>query len=327
MKEGDHNTAAGSRLDKVVAAASYPGQDSVYKEKARPQVHFSSQRGWINDPNGLIYHEGEYHLYFQHNPYGWPWGNMHWGHAVSTDLLHWTQLKEAIFPVVKEGVVNDAAFSGTATVDPNNTAGFRKNGVDPIIAAYTSTGRGECLQVSYDRGRTFIDYEGNPVVKHEREGRDPKIFWYEPGKHWVMVVWDDTMDRKLSLGQQVMVREHSIYTSPDLKAWTYQSGVAGFFECPDLFELPVAGGGAGEKRWIMYDASGKYVVGDFNGKTFTIVQSFTRYEHGGGYFYAAQTINNAPNAAASRSAGGVTSRIPACPSTRPCFSPQSSSSR
>lgn len=285
---------AGNRLEKLFAAATYPGQDSTYKEKGRPQVHFSSARGWINDPNGLLYHDGEYHLYFQHNPYGWPWGNMHWGHAVSTDLLHWTQLKEAIFPVVKERVVNDAAFSGTATVDPNNTAGFRKNGIDPIIATYTSTGRGECLQMSYDKGRTFIDYEGNPVVRHEREGRDPKVFWYEPGKHWVMVVWDDAVPRKLSLGQQAMVREHSIYTSPDLKAWTYQSGVSGFFECPDLFELPVEGK-AGEKKWVMYDASGKYVVGGFNGKEFTIEQSFTRYEHGGGYFYAAQTINNAPN--------------------------------
>jgi len=288
------NAAPANRLEKVFTAATYPGQDSTYKEAGRPQVHFSAARGWINDPNGLIYHDGEYHLYFQHNPYGWPWGNMHWGHAVSTDLLHWTQLREAIYPVVKDGVVNDAAFSGTATVDPNNTAGFRKNGVDPIIAAYTSTGRGECLQVSYDKGRTFIDYEGNPVVKHAGEGRDPKILWYEPGKHWVMVVWDAGIPKKLSLGQQAMVREHSIYTSPDLKAWTYQSGVSGFFECPDLFELPVEDR-AGEKRWVMYDASGKYVVGDFNGKTFTIEQSLTRYEHGGGYFYAAQTINNAPN--------------------------------
>jgi fructan beta-fructosidase len=296
IEKGPHAPAGASKwLDKVVAGTSYPGQDSVYKEKARPQVHFSSQRGWINDPNGLLYHDGEYHLYFQHNPYGWPWGNMHWGHAVSTDLIHWTQLKEAIFPVIKEGVTNDMAFSGTATVDPNNTAGFRKNGIDPIIAAYTSTGRGEALQLSYDKGRTFMDYEGNPVVKHAGEGRDPKVFWYEPGKHWVMVVWDAGVPKKLSLGQPAMVREHSIYTSPDLKAWTYQSGVAGFFECPDLFELPVEGGTSGETKWVMYDAAGKYMVGEFNGKEFTIEQSFTRYEHGGGYFYAAQTINNAPN--------------------------------
>jgi fructan beta-fructosidase len=294
LKERDGKTTASGRLNNVATGATYPGQDSVYKEKARPQVHFSAERGWINDPNGLLFHDGEYHLFFQHNPYGWPWGNMHWGHAVSTDLLHWKQLKEAILPVVKEGVVDDAAFSGTATLDPNNTAGFRKNGIDPIIATYTSTGRGECIQLSYDNGRTFEDYAGNPVLKHRGEGRDPKVFWYTPGKHWVMVVWDASVPKKMSAGQEVMVREHSIYTSSDLKKWTYQSGVEGFFECPDLFELPVEGK-QGVKKWVMYDANGRYVVGDFNGKVFTVEQHFTKYEHGGGYFYAAQTFNHAPN--------------------------------
>lgn len=282
------------RLDKIFVAATYSGQDSVYKEKDRPQVHFTAQRGWLNDPNGLIYHKGEYHLFFQHNPYGWPWGNMHWGHAVSTDLLHWKQLNEAIFPVVKPGVVNDAAFSGTAITDPTNTGGFRKNGIDPLIAFYTSTGRGECIQVSYDNGRTFIDYTGNPVLKHKGEGRDPKVFWYAPGKHWVMVVWDASMPKQIGLGQQANVREHSIYTSSDLKQWTYQSGVAGFFECPELFEIEVEGK-TGVKKWIMYDANGKYVVGDFNGKEFTVEQTFTKYEYGGGVFYASQMFNNAPD--------------------------------
>ena len=185
---------------KIFADSKFPGQDSLYKEKGRPQAHFSAQRGWINDPNGLIYDNGEYHMYFQHNPYGWQWGNMHWGHAVSKDLIYWKQLNEAIYPVIDENSTGfgDAAFSGSAVVDPMNTAGFRKNGIDPIIAIYTSTGRGECLKISYDNGRSFIDYEGNPILKHN--GRDPKVFWYAPGGHWVMVVWDAGIPKKLSLG-------------------------------------------------------------------------------------------------------------------------------
>jgi fructan beta-fructosidase len=123
-------------LQRVYADSKFPGQDSVYKEQGRLQAHFSARRGWLNDPNGLLYHNGEYHLYFQHNPYGWNWGNMHWGHAVSKDLLHWKELPEAIYPFADR----DAAFSGSAVVDPKNTGGFRKNGIDPIIAFYTSTG-------------------------------------------------------------------------------------------------------------------------------------------------------------------------------------------
>jgi fructan beta-fructosidase len=232
-------------------------------------------------------------LYFQHNPYGWAWGNMHWGHAVSKDLLHWQELKEAIYPVMdRDEIQNDAAFSGSAVIDLKNTAGFRKNGVNPIIAVYTSTGRGECLKLSYDKGRTFVDYEGNPILKHQ--GRDPKVFWYEPGNHWVMVVWDNGIKKKLSQEQEAIINHHLIYTSPDLKTWTMQSGVEGFFECPELFELPVEGQ-SGKSKWIMYDATGRYVVGDFDGKKFKIDQHLKKYEHGGAYFYASQTYNNAPD--------------------------------
>lgn len=282
-------------LDLVFTDSKFPGMDSLYKEKGRPQVHFSSQRGWVNDPNGLLYSEGEYHMYFQHNPYGWQWGNMHWGHAISKDLIHWKQQHEAIYPVIDETATTgrgDAAFSGSAVKDPTNTAGFRKDNIDPIIAVYTSTGRGECLKMSYDKGLTFVDYEGNPVLKHV--GRDPKVFWYAPGKHWVMIVWDQGVPKKLSQGTEATVRQHSIYNSPDLKNWTYQSGVSGFFECPELFELPVEGE-SGVTKWIMYDANGRYVVGDFDGKKFTIVQHFTKYENGGEYFYASQTFNDTPD--------------------------------
>lgn len=283
-----------SVLNSIFADSKLPGSDSLYIEKGRPQVHFTAQRGWINDPNGLIYYNGEYHMYFQHNPFGWQWGNMHWGHAVSRDLIHWQQLNEAIYPVFSENSngFGDAAFSGSAVTDPSNTSGFRKNGIDPLIAIYTSTGRGECLKMSYDNGRTFVDYEGNPVLKHS--GRDPKVFWYDKGKHWVMVVWESGVTKKISLGQEVSLRQHSIYTSADLKNWTYQSGIPGFFECPELFELPVEGE-QGNSKWVMYDANGRYIVGNFDGRKFTIEQDFTRYENGGGYFYASQTITNSPD--------------------------------
>lgn len=284
-KESNEDPVKGLKM--VFADNKFPGQDSLYKEKLRPQVHFSSQRGWINDPNGLIYYNGQYHLYYQHNPYGWAWGNMHWGHAVSTDLVHWKQLPEAIYPFTDR----DAAFSGSAIYDPQNTAGFRKNGIDPLIAVYTSTGRGECIKLSYDNGKTFIDYEGNPILKHR--GRDPKVFWYEPGKHWVMVVWDEEKTKQLSDGTSAIISQHLIYTSADLKTWTYQSGVPGFYECPELFPLPVEGS-PGQTKWVMYDATGRYAIGDFDGKKFTIQQHMKKYDYGGGYFYAAQIFNNEP---------------------------------
>ena len=282
-------------LDMVFADKTYPGHENVYKEPERPQIHFSSQRGHLNDPNGLLYYKGEYHLFYQHNPYGIDGGNQHWGHAVSKDMLHWVQLPEALYPTM--GVTNgngrgDLAFSGSATYDPKNTAGFRKNGIDPLIAFYTSTGRGECIKISYDNGRTFIENEGNPIIKHN--GRDPKILWYAPGNHWVLVVWDGGQPKKMSLGQMASVRENSIYTSVDMKTWTYQSGVQGFFECPDFYELPVEG----EKvsKWVMSDANGRYKVGTFDGKKFSVEQELKEYVHGGRYYYAAQTFNNMPDA-------------------------------
>ena len=282
-KEPNEDPIKGLKM--VFADVKFPGQDSLYKEKLRPEVHFSSKRGWINDPNGLIFYGGQYHMFYQHNPYGWAHGNMHWGHTVSNDLVKWEQLPEAIYPFGDR----DAAFSGSAVYDPKNTSGFRKNGVDPLIAVYTSTGRGECLKMSYDNGKTFIDYEGNPILKHR--GRDPKVFWYEPGNHWVMVVWDQERTKKMSNGQDAIINQHLIYSSPDLKNWTYQSGVAGFFECPDLFSLPVEGK-SGKDKWVMYDATGRYIIGDFDGKKFTIDQHLKKYDYGGGFFYAAQTFNN-----------------------------------
>ncbi|MDX1636397.1 MAG: glycoside hydrolase family 32 protein [Balneolaceae bacterium] len=278
--------AAGTGLDQVYADSVYPGHDGIYNERYRQQVHFSSRRGWNNDPNGLIWYNGEWHLFYQHNPYGWSWGNMHWGHAVSTDLVHWKELPDALYSPDHDHM----AFSGGAVVDPQNTSGFRRNGVDPLIATYTRTGSGEHLALSYDNGRTFEEYEGNPVVEHR--GRDPKVFWYEPGGHWVMIVYSESQTRQLKTGETVRHYQHSIYTSPNLKEWTYRSGVTDFFECPELFELPVQGE-PGISKWVMYDGDGKYVVGTFDGKTFTVEQDLRQYDHGGD-FYASQTFSNVP---------------------------------
>jgi fructan beta-fructosidase len=264
------------RLKAVLQGDEVPGMEDLYREPLRPQFHFTSRRGWNNDPNGLVHANGEYHLYYQHNPYGWNWGNMHWGHAVSRDLVHWTELPIAIY----NREFGDWVFSGSATIDTANTSGFQQGAEPPIVAAYTSTGRGECIAYSNDRGRSFTDYEGNPVVKHS--GRDPKIQWYAPGGWWVMAVYDER-------GESQGI---AFYTSPDLKTWEFQSRVEGYFECPEL--CPIAlDGDAAKTKWVLYAASGEYAVGGFDGKTFTPETEKLHY-HSGNCFYASQTYSNIP---------------------------------
>lgn len=253
------------------------GGENLYHEALRPQFHFSARRGWLNDPNGLVYFQGTYHLFFQHNPYGCGWGNMHWGHAVSTDLLHWTELPIAIYP--RE--YNDWAFSGSALVDVDNVANFQHGATEALLVFYTSTARGECLAHSLDAGCTFQEFPGNPVLRHQ--GRDPKVFWYIPGEHWVMVVYDERDD----------TRYFAIYTSQDLKHWQWQSQLAGFYECPELFMLPVDGD-QHESRWVVYGADGQYLIGRFDGKTFT-PESEKLPGNYGNCLYAAQTYNNIPS--------------------------------
>ncbi|HWJ92448.1 MAG TPA: GH32 C-terminal domain-containing protein, partial [Flavisolibacter sp.] len=175
-----------------------------------------------------------------------------------------------------------------------------------------------CLKLSYDNGKTFEEYAGNPILKHR--GRDPKVFWYEPGSHWVMVVWDQERTKKMSNGQDAFINQHLIYTSPDLKNWTYQSGVQGFFECPELFELPVEGK-PGVKKWVMYDASGRYIVGDFDGKNFSIDQHLKKYDYGGGFFYAAQVFNNEPTNRRVQIGWGRGIVAPNMPFNQPMFFP------
>ena len=244
--------------------------DTTNTDYYRPSYHFTPLYGWMNDPNGMVYKDGEYHLYFQYNPYGSKWGNMHWGHAVSKDLVHWEHLDPAI---ARDPVGH--IFSGSSVVDKKNTAGFGK---DAIIAIYTNNSVNhdevQCIAYSNDNGRTFTKYEGNPVLTPFdglKDFRDPKVFWYEKGKCWYMIVSAD--------------KETRFYKSKNLKKWTYVSAFGkGLgqqpcqYECPDFFQLPV-NGDKKKMKWVMTmninpgcwfgGSATEYFVGDFDGKKFT----------------------------------------------------------
>lgn len=266
-------------LFKIYQSDEIAGADSMYREKNRPQAHFTTRRGWVNDPNGLVYYDGEYHLFYQHNPYEREWENMHWGHAISHDLVHWQELPAALYPD-ELGTM----YSGSAVIDYKNTSGFGMPGNPAMVALYTAAGeeQTQCVAYSLDRGRTWTKYDGNPVISSRprwdsQDTRDPKVFWYEPGGHWVMVLNERD--------------GHSIYTSSDLKEWDYQSHVTGFWECPELFELAVDGDEA-NKKWVMYGASATYMIGSFDGKVFT--PEAGKYYFVTGTNYAAQTYSNIP---------------------------------
>ncbi|MHC4132929.1 MAG: glycoside hydrolase family 32 protein [Planctomycetota bacterium] len=265
--------------------------DDLYQENLRPQFHFSSKRGWINDDNGLVYYDGEYHLYYQHNPYGWDHSrndyNKTWGHAVSTDLVYWKELPAVIHPD-HLGTI----YSGSAVVDENNSAGFQTGKEKVIVAAYTSAGGrspwskdkpfSQSIAYSNDRGRTFTPYEGNPVIPNiEYVNRDPKVIWHEPTNQWVMILHFDG-------------RAMAFFTSDDLKKWQYQSEFESpyFKDCPELFQLAVDGDEE-NKKWIIYSGPGAYYVGDFDGKKYTPETEIIRYSYGN-CFYASQTFNNIP---------------------------------
>lgn len=271
--------------------------DTTNRESYRPVFHHTPAYGWMNDPNGMFYKDGVYHLYYQHNPYGATWGNMHWGHSTSTDLVNWEFQGDAIFPDAWGTI-----FSGSCVVDHDNTSGFGKGAV---IAFYTSakpTPWGDCqtqsMAYSLDNGQTFTKYEQNPIVTSaERDFRDPKVFWYAPGKHWVMM---------LAVGQHM-----DIYSSKNLKDWKKESSFGykqgahgGVWECPDLIELPIEG--TKEKKWVLIcnlnpggpfgGSAAQYFVGSFDGKTFTNESpTLTKWLDWGKDNYATVTWNNAPN--------------------------------
>ncbi|MBD2861057.1 glycoside hydrolase family 32 protein [Paenibacillus oceani] len=271
---GVSRTADTAVIDRIIESDYVPDEAGLYKEKYRPQLHFSSRRGWLNDPNGLVYFNNEYHLFYQHNPFGRAWDNIGWGHATSPDLLHWKELPGAMYPQR----YGDFYFSGSACMDWTNSSGLQ-SGDEPVMAAfYTSTGRGQCLAYSDDKGRTWQQYAANPVLVHGKlfdkhnysahiplwhESRDPKVFYYEPGGHWVMVVYEQHVDEKVS-GDDCLF---AIYTSSNMIDWEKQSELAGWYECPELFELAVDGD-PGHKKWVLYGVDGRYALGSFDGKTF-----------------------------------------------------------
>ena len=260
--------------------------EKLYDELYRPQFHFSAQKNWLNDPNGLVYYDGEYHLFFQHNPSGINWGNMTWGHAVSPDLLHWTQLDHALYPD-SWGTM----FSGSAVVDWNNTAGFQSGKEKAMVAIYTlhrsadvdSSLEDQCIAYSNDRGRTWTKYAGNPVLPSphlvNRGFRDPKVFWHAPSGKWVMIIYHRVGD--------------SLYGSPDLKSWKLLSEFTGLpHECPDMYELAVDGNAA-NTRWVTEGGNGDYFVGRFDGTTFTPESEKLTCDYGTNY-YASQSFSDIP---------------------------------
>ena len=253
----------------LVSVAASP--QGFYMEPFRPQYHFTPEKNWMNDPNGMVFYEGEYHLFYQYNPAGDKWGHMSWGHAVSPDMVHWTHL-----PLALAEADNVMIFSGSAVVDWKNSSGFGKDGRPPLVAVYTgfrTTDRVQfqCIAYSNDKGRTWTKYSGNPVIDiNSMDFRDPKVQWHDATRRWIMTV---------SLSAEHKVR---FYGSDNLKAWTLLSefgpagATGGVWECPDLFELPLPG--TNDKRWVLVvnmnpgsvagGSGGQYFIGRFDGTQF-----------------------------------------------------------
>lgn len=274
------------------------------QEAFRPQIHFSPKENWMNDPNGMVYYDGEYHLFYQYYPDSTVWGPMHWGHAISTDMVHWEELPIALYPD-ELGYI----FSGSAVIDWNNTSGLQDGEHPPMIAIFThhnikgereegnNTFQYQSIAYSNDKGRTWSMYEGNPVVPNPgiRDFRDPKVSWHEATGKWVMIF--AAADR---------VR---LYSSPNLIDWDFESEFGadlgahgGVWECPDLFPLQVEG--TDETKWVMLvsinpggpngGSATQYFVGDFDGKTFTTAQNDTKWLDYGRDNYAGVTWSDIP---------------------------------
>ena len=268
-------------------------QSISYKGKYRPQFHFTPEKNWCNDPNGLVFNNGVYHLFYQHNPFENKWGHMTWAHATSKDLIHWKNLPIAI--PEENGIM---IFSGTCVVDKNNTSGFGKNGKIPMVAMYTghieNVNQSQNLAYSLDDGITWTKYINNPILDlHKKDFRDPKIFWDEHKKYWVMLL--------------MLPVEHKVqfYSSIDLIKWRHLSDfgpagdTSGVWECPDLTQVNVEGN-LNKKKWLLQmsqNASMQYFVGDFDGTVFTNennTKEILRPDYGPDY-YAAISYNQLPH--------------------------------
>lgn len=284
---------------------STPMDTTSYNEPFRPQFHFSPEANWMNDPNGMVYLDGEYHLFYQYYPDSTVWGPMHWGHAVSTDLVHWEHLPIAIYPD-KNGWI----FSGSAVIDHNNTSGLGSGDNPAMIAIFTyhepvgeKEGRNDFqtqgIAYSLDKGRSWTVYEENPVLKNPgiKDFRDPKVMWHE----------DDAGNGRWIMSLAVLDKI-DFYSSPNLLEWTFESdfnpewaAYGGVWECPDLFPLTAADG---TKKWILFvsinpggpqgGSATQYFVGNFDGKTFTTESSETLWLDHGADNYAGVTWSNIP---------------------------------
>jgi fructan beta-fructosidase len=258
----------------------------LYSESLRPQFHFTPRTGWTNDPNGLVWYNGTWHLFYQHNPWGTDWGNMTWGHATSPDLLHWTEHADAIH-IDPLGTI----FSGSGVVDWNNTSGLQDGDEKPILLFYTQDGPSarfghpvsQSLAYSTDGGKTFKKHAKNPIIPHIIGGnRDPKVIWHEPSKQWILALYMDGED-------------YALFGSPNAIDWTKLCDIKnlGCSECPDFFPLAVDGDSKNVK-WVFWGGNGKYLIGSFDGTTFTKETEPLTNKYGGND-YAAMTFSDAPD--------------------------------
>jgi fructan beta-fructosidase len=269
---GARITQASEQTDLTPAEAA---DQQNYNQPLRPQFHYTAIQGHIGDATGLIYYKGEFHLFNIFDEWSQKSSaHKRWGHAISTDLVHWRQM-----PPLLDTIIDHSPGSGSGVVDWNNSSGLRSGSERTLVIFYTDYKAGSCIAYSNDRGRTWIRYKHNPVIAGAEDARDPNVFWYAPVKQWRMIRYEK--------------RGFAFYGSDDLTHWTWLSRVESYYECPDLFELPVINS-PGERLWVLIDGDGTYVLGTFNGTNF-VAQTTKRHVEYGTALYATQTWKHSLN--------------------------------